>query len=49
MGNHVHKAVYAMSLANGKHNVLTGNVTTGQYLNVGTVLPAPINNFNAFV
>jgi nitrous oxidase accessory protein NosD len=52
MGNQVKaqvKAVFSMSLANGPKNVLMGNVTTGQYLNTGTVVPSPINNFNVFV
>jgi Family of unknown function (DUF6519)/Right handed beta helix region len=48
MGNHVKAAadVNAMSLANGKKNVLVGNVTTGKYINPGTVTPSPITNFN---
>lgn len=48
MGNHVKAApnVNAMSLANGKKNALVGNVTTGNYINQGTVTPSPIANFN---
>lgn len=48
MGNHVKGPanVNAMSLANRNKVALMGNVTTGDYINVGTVTPAPINNFN---
>lgn len=48
MGNHVKgpAGVNAMSLANRNKVALMGNVTTGDYINVGTVTPAPINNFN---
>ena len=48
MGNHVKAAanVNAMSLANRNRIALMGNITTGDYINTGTVTPAPINNFN---
>ncbi len=48
MGNHVKagQGVYSMSLANRAHVALVGNVTTGGYLNVGTVTPAPIASYN---
>jgi nitrous oxidase accessory protein NosD len=51
MGNHVKAAanVNAMSLANGSKIVLIGNVTSGDYINVGTVTPLPITNFNVHV
>jgi hypothetical protein len=35
-----------MSLGNRNQVALMGNVTTGDYIQVGTVIPAPINNFN---
>jgi len=48
MGNHVKgpDKVNAMSLANRDRVALMGNVTTGAYIDVGSVTPAPINNFN---
>lgn len=51
MGNHVKAAadVNAMSLANRNKIALVGNVTTGDYINVGTVTPAPVLNFNVRV
>ena len=51
MGNHVKgpDRVNAMSLANRNQVALMGNVTTGNYIDVSTVIPAPINNFNVRV
>lgn len=48
MGNHIKAAanVNAMSLANRNKIALMGNITTGDYINTGTVTPVPINNFN---
>jgi len=48
MGNHVKAAanVNAMSLSHRDKIALMGNITTGDYINTGTVTPAPINNFN---
>lgn len=51
MGNHVKAAanVNAMSLANRQKIALMGNITTGDYINTGTVTPLPIANFNVRV
>jgi nitrous oxidase accessory protein NosD len=48
MGNHIKGPlrVNAMALGNRNQVALMGNVTTGDYIQVGTVIPAPINNFN---
>lgn len=48
MGNHVKAPlrVNAMSLSNRNQVALMGNITTGDYIQVGTVTPTPINNFN---
>lgn len=48
MGNHIKgpAGVNAMSLSNRNQVALMGNVTTGDYIQVGTVTPVPINNFN---
>ncbi|RFC36159.1 MAG: copper-binding protein (NosD) [Candidatus Nitrotoga sp. SPKER] len=48
MGNHIKAAtnVNAMSLTNRPKIVLMGNITTGDYINTGTVTPLPIINFN---
>ena len=48
MGNHVKAAanVNAMSLGNRFEIALMGNITTGDYINTGTVTPSPIDNFN---
>ncbi|CAH1388068.1 DUF6519 domain-containing protein [Candidatus Nitrotoga sp. M5] len=48
MGNQI-KAdgkVNSISLANSSKTVLMGNITTGEYINIGTVTPLPITNFN---
>jgi parallel beta-helix repeat protein len=51
IGNHVEgpPGVNAMSLANRNHVALLGNVTTGDYINVGTVTPTPHTSFNVRV
>lgn len=51
MGNHVKgpDKVNAVSLANRNKVALVGNITTGDYINVGTVTPLPIANFNVRV
>ncbi len=48
MGNHVKAAakVNAMSLSNRNKISLMGNITTGDYIQTGTVTPLPIANFN---
>ncbi len=48
MGNHIKgpQRVNAMSLGNRDQVALMGNVTTGDYIQVGTIIPAPISNFN---
>lgn len=48
MGNHVKAAanVNAMSLSNRNKIALMGNITTGDYIQTGTVTPLPIANFN---
>lgn len=48
MGNHVKAAakVNSMSLGSGNKTALMGNITTGDYINIGSVTPLPINNFN---
>ncbi len=48
MGNHIKAAanVNAMSLTNRPKIILMGNITTGDYINTGTVTPLPITNFN---
>lgn len=49
MGNHVKalaQGVNSMSLGRRDKVSLMGNVTTGGYINVGTVTPTPIANFN---
>lgn len=48
MGNHVAASpeVFSMSLANRPQVALMGNVTTGGYIQVGTVKPTPISDFN---
>ena len=48
MGNHVKAAanVNAMSLSNRNKIALMGNITTGDYIQIGTVTPLPIANFN---
>ncbi|CAG9931856.1 DUF6519 domain-containing protein [Candidatus Nitrotoga arctica] len=48
MGNHIKAAanVNAMSLTNRPKIILMGNITTGDYINTGTVTPLPIINFN---
>ncbi|MEO6423679.1 MAG: DUF6519 domain-containing protein [Candidatus Nitrotoga sp.] len=49
MGNHIKAAaanVNSMSLANRSKIALMGNITTGNYINIGTVTPLPIMNFN---
>lgn len=48
MGNYIKAAanVNAMSLTNRPKIVLMGNITTGDYINTGTVTPLPIINFN---
>jgi len=48
MGNQI-KAdgkVNSISLANSSKTVLMGNITTGEYINIGTITPLPITNFN---
>lgn len=51
MGNHVKAPanVNAMSLSFRNKVALMGNVTTGDYIDVGTVIPTPIANFNVRV
>ena len=48
MGNHIKAAanVNSMSLSNRPKIALMGNITTGNYINIGTVTPTPIMNFN---
>ena len=48
MGNHVKAAanVNAMSLSNRNKIALMGNITSGDYIQTGTVTPLPIANFN---
>ena len=48
MGNHIKAAakVNSMSLANSSKTALMGNITTGDYINIGTVTPTPLINFN---
>lgn len=48
MGNHIKAAanVNAMSLSNRYKIALMGNITTGDYIDTGTVIPLPIINFN---
>jgi len=48
MGNHIKAAarVNSISLANSSKTTLMGNITTGNYINIGTVTPLPIMNFN---
>jgi hypothetical protein len=50
-GNHVqaNPGVNAMSFDQGLKTVLLGNITTGQYIQLGSVLPMPIPGFNLFV
>jgi hypothetical protein len=38
-----------VSLANRNKVAIVGNITTGDYINVGTVTPLPIANFNVRV
>ena len=48
MGNHIKadKNVNAMSLGQGDRVALIGNITTGDYIQVGTTTPVPITDFN---
>jgi nitrous oxidase accessory protein NosD len=49
MGNHIkaaNPAVNAMSLGNRHRVALMGNITTGDYIRVGTITPAPLTSFN---
>ena len=48
VGNHIKAPdnVNSMSLANRNKVALMGNVTTGDYVDVGTVTPTPYGNFN---
>ncbi len=51
MGNHVKgpENVNAMALSNRSKVALMGNVTTGNYIQVGTVTPPVIANFNVII
>jgi hypothetical protein len=51
IGNHVKggQGVHAMSLGQRDKVTLLGNITTGSYINVGTVTPTPINSYNVVV
>ena len=48
MSNHIKapNGVNAMSLGNRHRVALMGNITTGGYIRVGTVTPAPLTDFN---
>jgi parallel beta-helix repeat protein len=48
MGNHVkaNSGVNSMSLGNRHRVALMGNITTGDYIRVGTTTPAPLTDFN---
>jgi hypothetical protein len=48
MGNHIDAAVRvnAMNLDNAPKVALMGNVTTGDFINVGTAVPSPYTSFN---
>ena len=48
MGNHIKAAadVNAMSLSNRNKIALMGNITTGNYIKIGTVTPLLYNDFN---
>ena len=51
MGNHVKAdlGVNSMSLGNRHRVALMGNITTGNYIRVGTTTPAPLTNFNIVI
>ncbi len=48
MGNHVKadEGVNSMSLGHRQHVALMGNITSGNYIRVGTTTPTPLTDFN---